>query len=67
MKRLFMMVMILILGTTLTGCLGGDEVGTVAEQFCEDNPEALICDNPDAARDQIVADMFNTRNPKNSL
>jgi hypothetical protein len=60
MKRLLMLIAALLGGLALVGCVDDTEVADAVEVFCTDNPDALICQNPEATRDALVADMFNT-------
>ena len=60
MKRIFMMLSVLSLVILLSGCFGSDEVDEALDIFCSDNPDALVCTNPEATRNEIVANMFNT-------
>ena len=60
MKRIFMMLSVLSLVILLSGCFGSEEVDDALDIFCNDNPGALVCTNPEATRNEIVANMFNT-------
>ena len=60
MKKILMMISVMMLVLTLSGCFGSEEVDDALAVFCEDNPDALVCTNPEATRNEIVANMFNT-------
>ena len=61
MKRIFMMLSVLSLVILLSGCFGSDEVDEALDIFCSDNPDALVCTNPVATRNEIVANMFSSK------
>ncbi len=60
MKKVMMIISVVAFVLTLSGCFGSEEVDNALDVFCSDNPEALVCTNPEATRNEIVANMFNT-------
>ena len=60
MKKLSIFLLAFIISFTLVGCTDPGEITTALDAYCDNNPDSTICTNPEAARDDIVANMFNT-------
>ncbi len=60
MKKLLIIFSTLCISISLAGCNGGEDVSSAVDDFCQNNSDALICNEEDALRDDIVADMFET-------
>jgi hypothetical protein len=60
MRKVVVILLLFLFGVGLAGCADPGELNNALETYCENNPDSTVCTNPDATRDTIVANMFNT-------